>query len=177
MVNMVWFFLLSKRSRGFLNKNRAKKNEPPRCAGTRQRTIKIPGNIRTVSIRWNMDQAENALVDDFFFCADLPDSLDVNKELTTKYGKDDHTLLFCDFDGQGEYAIGTAKLTDDKSGRFGKGVRLDEKNISTVTIPLSLVAMPPEGTLEFWISYDEVPKHISNYFTMLFGGQPGSPDR
>ena len=47
--------------------------------------------------------------------------------MTTKFQKDEHTLLLVDFDGQGEYRLQSAKLTDDKGGRFGKGVRIEAR--------------------------------------------------
>ena len=131
-------------------------------------TIAIPGNIRTVTIRWHLERAEKVLVDDLFFSADFAEPFDVDKVLTTKYKKDKHTLLFVDFDGQGEYRAETAKLTDDRGGRFGKGIRVNQKSVSQAVIPLTLEKMPPEGTLEFWFSCDEEPRQL---ITMLSAGQ------
>ena len=91
------------------------------------RKATIPGNIRTVVLRittWNSPQAT---LDDLFFSANLAKPFDVDAVMTTKFQKDGHTLLLLDFDGQGECRLQSAKLTDDKGGRFGKGVRIEAR--------------------------------------------------
>ena len=70
---------------------------------------------------WHSPQAT---VDDLFFSANFAKPFDVDAVMTAKFQKDEHTLLLVDFDGQGECRLQSAKLTDDKGGRFGKGVRI-----------------------------------------------------
>lgn len=143
----------------------------PDWAEARQ-TVTIPGNVRTVSVGLGLWSCEQALVDDLFFSADVVQPFDVNAVMTTKYAKDEHTLLLVDFDGQGEYRLESkAVLTDDKGGRFGKGARLSEQDVSAVVVPLSLQAMPSEGTLEFWFSPDDEIKHRTTYMLVLSGAR------
>lgn len=138
-----------------------------------RKTVTIPGNMRTVAIGLGFSGAP-ALVDDIFFSANVAAPFDVNAVLTTKYRKDEHTLAFVDFDEPGNYRLESkAKLTDDKGGRFGKGVRLEEQDVASVVIPLTLKTMPPEGTLEFWFSPDDdtLPGKGWNFATLLSGAQ------
>ncbi|MCY3018172.1 MAG: hypothetical protein NTW87_03955 [Planctomycetota bacterium] len=135
-----------------------------------RKTVSIPGNIRTVTISVSLWSSADALVDDVFFSADLAEPLDVNAVLTTKYKKDDHTLLYVDFDGQNdEYRLQSAELTNDKGGRFGKGVRIEQSKVSSVAIPVTLKEMPPEGTLEFWLAPDDDPPEIYHFMYLLAG--------
>jgi len=133
--------------------------------------VTIPGNIRTVTISLAVWKAEPALADDLFFSADLAAPFDADAAMTAKYAKDAHTLLYVDFDGQNNaYRLQAgARITDDKGGRFGKGVRMEKANASSVAIPLSLKEMPPEGTLEFWLAPDDDPEHIYSYMDLLAG--------
>ena len=131
--------------------------------------VTIPGNIRTVVFRFAAWNSERVNLDDLFFCANLSKSFDVDAVMTTKFKKDEHTLLLVDFDGQGDYRLESAKLTDDKGGRFGKGARIEKSDVSTVAIPLALKEMPPEGTLEFWFAPDEDPQEIHIYMDLLAG--------
>ncbi len=133
--------------------------------------VTIPGNIRTVTFRLTAWQSEKVWFDDLFFCADLPQSFDVDAAMTTKFEKDSHTLLLVDFNGQGDYRLQSAALTDEKGGRFGKGVRIDRDKVSTVGIPLTVKEMPPEGTLEFWFAPDDDPKEIYIFMEVLAGSE------
>ncbi len=109
------------------------------------------------------------LLDDLFFSADVAKPFDIDTVMTAKYKKDDHTRLLVDFDGQGEYRLECkAALTD---GRFGKGARLDEANVGSVVMPLSIKEMPVEGTLEFWFSPNDNEKRPRNYLTVLSSDQ------
>jgi hypothetical protein len=130
----------------------------------------IPGNIRTVVFRFSSWHSQQVLVDDLFFCGNLAKPFDVDAVMTTKFKKDDHTLLLVDFDGQGDYRLESgAKLTDDKGGRFGKGVRMDRGKASTVGIPLALKEMPPQGTFEFWFAPDDDTEGTCDYLSLLAG--------
>ncbi len=129
--------------------------------------VTIPGNIRTVVVRltaWNSPQVN---FDDLYFSANLAKPFDVDAVMTTKFKKDDHTLMLVDFDGEGQYRLQSAKLTDDKGGRFGKGVRIEKSDVSTVGIPLAIKEMPPEGTLEFWFAPDDDPQEIYIFMDVL----------
>ena len=131
----------------------------------------IPGNIRTVVLRVTTSSSQQAFVDDLFFSANFAKPFDVDAAMTTKFEKDEHTLLLVDFDGQGECRLQSAKLTDDKGGRFGKGVRIERADVSTVGIPLALKEMPPEGTLEFWFAPDDDPEEIYIFLDVLAGSE------
>ena len=137
-----------------------------------RKQVTIPGNIRTVTVMFAVSGCEQALVDDLFFSADVARPHDVDAVMTTKLTADEHTLLLVDFDGQGKYRLeGGAKLTDRGGGRFGKGVRLKEMDVSSVVLPLALKTIPPEGTLEFWFSPDGDPEHVRQYVTVLAADQ------
>ena len=97
-----------------------------------RKQVTIPGNIRTVTLSFSVSGCEQALVDDLFFSADAATPFDVDAAMTTKFKQDEHTLLLVDFDGQGKYRLESgAKLTEDRGGRFGKGVRLNEMDVSS----------------------------------------------
>jgi len=143
----------------------------PEWTETRQK-VTIPGNIRTITVAIAVWNSAEAFLDDLFFSAEVAPPFDVAAALTTKFKADDHTLMLVDFDGQGEYRQeGGAKLTDENGGRFGRGVRVSEQDVSSVVIPLTRKQMPPEGTLEFWFSPDDDPQHPTQYMTVLAGEQ------
>jgi hypothetical protein len=134
--------------------------------------VTIPGNMHSVCFGLSVYQSEAVLLDDIFFSADVEKPFDVDAVMTTKFKKDDHTLLLVDFDGQGTYRLESkATLTDDKGGRFGKGARIDEHNVSSVLMPLAIKEVPAEGTLEFWFSPDDDPTRPLNYLTVLSADQ------
>ena len=134
--------------------------------------VTIPANIRTICFGLSVYDSEAVLADDLFFSAEVEKPFDVDAVMTTKFKKDDHTLLLVDFDGQGEYRLESkATLTDDKGGRFGKGARMEESNVSSVVMPLALKAVPAEGTLEYWFSPDDDPTRPLNYMTVLSADQ------
>ena len=114
-----------------------------------------PGHTRTVSMSLSVSGESELVIDDVFLSIPLEKQYDADAVLGKKYGKDEHTLLFEDFDGETVSFIPTCKevaVTDEKGGRFGKGLRLDHRGAAT--IPLALGEMPEEGTVEFWISPD-----------------------
>ena len=120
-----------------------------------QSSFTVPGHIRTVCLNLSIPIESDLLVDDVFLSAPLEEPYDADSVLAKKYGRDEHTLLFEDFDGASSSFIASNKeaaLTDDKGGRFGRGLRLNRKG--SATIPLGITKMPEEGTLEFWISPD-----------------------
>ena len=129
--------------------------------------VTIPGNIRTVVVRLTTSSSQQVLFDDLLFSANLLKPFDVDAVMTTQLKKDEHTLLLVDFDGQGNYSLQSAKLTNDKGGRFGKGVRIERSDVSTVGIPLTVKQMPPEGTLEFWFAPDDDPQEIYIFMDVL----------
>ena len=133
--------------------------------------VTIPGNIRAIVFRFAASNSQQVIVDDLVFSANFAQSFDVDAVMTRKFQKDEHTLLLVDFDGQGAYGLQSAKLTDDKGGRFGKGVRIERADVSTVGIPLTVKEMPPEGTLEFWFAPDDDPPEIYIYLDVLAGSQ------
>lgn len=143
----------------------------PEWTETRQK-VTIPGNIRSVTIRLNPWQCEQAFLDDAFFSAELPQAFDATAALMAKFKADEHTLLLVDFDGLGQHRLENgAKLTEENGGRFGKGVRLSKQEASTVVLPVALKEMPSEGTLEFWFSPDDEPEHIYWFLAFLAGDQ------
>jgi hypothetical protein len=115
----------------------------------------VPRHLRNVALYLSMPEESDCLIDDVFISALLDDPYDADAVLGRKYGKDEHTLLFEDFDGTSTSFMSSSRevaLTDEKGGRFGRGLRLDRRGCAT--IPLGIGKMPVEGTLEFWISPD-----------------------
>jgi len=133
-------------------------------------TVKIPGNIRTISIDLVAWAPFDILLDDVACTVELDQPFNADDVLTQKPQRDAHTLLLVDFDGQGEFQPESgAALTDEGGGRFGKGLRLERDLVSSAVLPLSLEQMPPQGTLEFWFSPDDDPEHIYWYAALIAG--------
>lgn len=133
-----------------------------------RQTVKIPGNIRTVTLNVILQGSDEVLIDDVFLAAELARPHDAEQVMREKYKPDGHTRMFVDFDGQGECTLeGQAAIVD--GGRFGKGLRLDRPAASTAVIPMKTGPMPEEGTLEYWFAPDDSPEHIY-HFTELLGG-------
>lgn len=132
--------------------------------------VTIPGHIRTVSVELSAWGECDLTWDDVFFSADLPQPYDPDAVLTKRLAPDEHTIAFVDFDSPGTYRLeGGAKLTDERGGRFGKGLRLERAMGSSAVVPLALERMPNEGTLEFWFAPDDVPEHIHCFAVLLAG--------
>jgi len=139
----------------------------------------VPGHLRKVALSLSIAEEGELLVDDVFVSALLDEPFDADAVLGNKYGKDEHTLLYEDFDGASPSFISSCKgiaVTDEKGGRFGKGLRLDRRGCAT--IPLAIDKMPEEGTLEYWISPDslEALPHLAlreNKAILSMGHWPG----
>jgi hypothetical protein len=122
---------------------------------------KVPGNVRLVWLRVNFGASADLLFDDAYIAAPLDRPYVADDALTKQYASDADTLLMLDFD-QKEPVLhleNKIKLTDANGGRFGRGLRLDGGHMrsSLATTPMRLPAMPKEGTIEFWLSADEMP--------------------
>lgn len=124
-------------------------------------TVTIPGHIRKVRVQVSFSGDCQMLLDDVMFGAELDEPFDVDAVLTTKLKADADTLMLIDFDGYGPQPKLESGATIIDGGRFGKCLHLDRKSMSIAHIPLS-GKMPPEGTLEFWMSLDEVPQLASS---------------
>ncbi len=114
-----------------------------------------PKHIRTISVALCIPAEGQLLIDDLFVSTLTEQPFDADAVLSQKYGRDEHTLVFEDFDGELPSVISTCRevcVTGDGGGRFGKGLRLDRRG--SASIPCGLGAMSQEGTLECWISMD-----------------------
>ena len=118
-----------------------------------------------------MGARANLLLDDAFIAAPLDRPYNADDVLTRKPARDENTLMLLDFekDDPALKLEGSAQLTKPDGGRFGRGLRLeggelwrregwDEKKakIGLATSPFKLPAMPDEGTIECWLSLDEM---------------------
>lgn len=121
-------------------------------------TVLIPRHIRMVRIDVYIAAGSQMVLDDIFFGAELDEPFDADAVLTTKAQADADTLMLIDFDGQGPQAKLENGAAIIDGGRFGKCLHLDRKSMSIANVPLNIKKMPPEGTLEFWMSLDEVPQ-------------------
>ena len=123
-------------------------------------SVEIPRHIRKVRIEIYLSADCQMVLDDVFFGAELNEPFDPDAVLTTKPKSDADTLLLVDFDtyGQAKLENGAAIIDGGPFGKNGKCLHLDRKPMSIADVPLSLKKMPPEGTLEFWMSLDEVPQ-------------------
>ncbi len=127
-------------------------------------TIEIPGHIRMVTLRVRVaGEVADVLLDDAYIAAPLDVAYDADAVLRDKQTKDEHTLLFADFDSDKGPVVrfndkahdGKCSYTDDKTGRFGRALRVGKPDMATIVFAPK--AMPKEGTLELWVSPDEVP--------------------
>ena len=123
--------------------------------------MEIPGNVRLVWLRVNFAVPADMVIDDAYIAAPLDRPYCADDVLTKQYTSDADTLLMLDFD-QKEPVLrleNKVKLTEANGGRFGRGLRMDGGHMraSLATTPFRLPAMPREGTVEFWLSTDEMP--------------------
>jgi hypothetical protein len=120
-------------------------------------TVKAPGHIRLVRLTVVVAPGADVLLDDAHVSADLDQPYDADAVLRDKPVRDPHTLLLQDFDGDmAEVRLGgQCRLTEPDGGRFGRGLRMEKPDMATVE--MKLPAMPPEGTLECWLSPDAMP--------------------
>ncbi len=123
--------------------------------------FEVPGNVRLVWLRINFGAPADLLFDDAYIAAPLDRPYAADEVLTKRYVSDADTLLMLDFDRKEPvlHLENKVKLTDANGGRFGRGLRLDGGHMraSLATTPFRLSAMPREGTIEFWLSADEMP--------------------
>ena len=119
--------------------------------------VEIPGHIRLVRFTLQARPGAELLLDDAHFGAPLNQPYDPDAVLSQKPARDEHTLLFADFDAdQPDLKTGAKnRLTDAGGGRFGRGLRLQKPENATLT--WKIAHMPPEGTIECWLSPDAMP--------------------
>lgn len=116
-------------------------------------TLTVPGHIRVIDLTIDVRKPDLVL-DDAHIAAPLDFAYNADDVLSKKAVADADTLLLADFD-KDDPAIrmeGRARLVPE--GRFGRALRIEKPD--TTMIPLKLDQMPPEGTLEFWLSPDEL---------------------
>ncbi len=121
-------------------------------------TVEIPGHIRMVRVEIGIDSGSDLLLDDVFFAAELDGPFDADAALAAKWQADADTLLLVDFSGHGPEVKLENGAAIVEGGPFGKCLHLDRKQMSVANVSLGVKKMPPEGTLEFWLSLDEVPQ-------------------
>lgn len=124
-------------------------------------SVEIPEHIRLVWLRiWPGSPCEMVL-DDAHISAPLDKPFDVDEALTQKYQHDEHTMLLLDFekDDPDLKVEGKVQITKADGGRFGRGLSINGAGTAGVmaSMPFKLNAMPEEGTIEFWLSVDEMP--------------------
>ena len=100
--------------------------------------------------------------------------------LTQKYGKDADTLYYEDFDGPtcSIKLSGATHLTDEKGGRFGRGLATTSDQ-GGLTAPLDIGPLPPQGTVEFWFkptgaadqAMGDLPQHPPDHHAVQEGRQ------
>ena len=119
--------------------------------------VQVPGHIRLVRLTISVAPDAQVLLDDAHVSADLDQPYDADAVLRDKPVHDEHTLLLEDFDGDasGLRLGGRCRLTEPGGGRFGRGLRMEQPDMAAVE--LKLPAMPPQGTLECWLSPDAMP--------------------
>ena len=126
-------------------------------------TVEIPGHIRMVTLRVKVvNEIADVLLDDAYIAAPIDAAYDADAVLRDKQTRDEHTLLFADFDDQKETVRfndkaheGKCSYTDDKTGRFGRALRVGDPDMATIVFAPKQT--PKEGTLELWVSPDRVP--------------------
>jgi hypothetical protein len=129
-------------------------------------SLKVPGHIGLVT--FVIESAGELVLDDACFSAELDAPYDADRVLREKYGRDADTLLLEDFEaGLGAFTIPGKRngIVDD--GKFGRALRVFQPD-PAASLPLSIASMPPEGTLEFWISQDDF---LKGAFVELSAGQ------
>lgn len=130
-------------------------------------TAKIPGHIQLVRLAIAVQAGAEVLLDDAQISADLDAPYDADAVLRDRPARDEHTLLWEDFeDAAGLRLEGKAHLTEPGGGRWGRGLRLDQPDLATV--PLKLGVMPKEGTLECWLSPDAMPMLVKETWNNIW---------
>lgn len=121
--------------------------------------VKIPGHIRVVDLTIELGRAEgnkpaDLLLDDANISAPLDFTYDADDVLGKKQTADADTILLADFEKDDPAIKLGNKCVYVKEGRFGRALRVERPEAAM--IPLKLDKMPPEGTIEFWLSPDQV---------------------
>jgi hypothetical protein len=115
--------------------------------------VVIPNHIRFVSLYIEALKAD-MLLDDAHVSAELDQPYDADAVLRDKFVADADTLLLADFEKE-DAAIkleGKSRCVD--GGRFGRCLRVEKPD--SAMIPLKLAELPAAGTIEFWLSPDEI---------------------
>ncbi|MCY2995330.1 MAG: hypothetical protein NTY19_46825 [Planctomycetota bacterium] len=118
--------------------------------------LTLPRHIRVVHFSVEVARPEELVLDDAHISAPLDVAYDADAVLTKKPVTDGDTLLLADFEEDDPAIVLEGKARYVPGGRFGRALRLEKPD--AVMIPLPLDKLPPEGTLEFWLSPDEVPQ-------------------
>ncbi len=130
--------------------------------------VTIPRHIRFVTLSLGVSAKSEVLLDDAHISAQLDSPYDADAVLAKKYGRDGHTVMLADFEKDDPGIILETKAHVIKEGKFGRALRIDPPD--SASIPLKVAKMPEEGTLEFWLSPDEIPclqgKGIRSYLTV-----------
>lgn len=118
----------------------------------------VPRHIRLVWLRISMGGPCEMVLDDAHISAPLDKPYDADALLTKKFEQDADTLLLVDFEKADPDLKLEGKMRIVDGGKFGKALRLDGAGqpYQVATRLFKLPAMPAEGTIEFWLSPDEV---------------------
>ena len=121
--------------------------------------VKIPGHIRVVDLTIEVGRGEgnkptDLLLDDAHISAPLDFAYDADDVLSKKQIADADTILLADFEKDDPAIKLGNKCVYVKEGRFGRALRVERPEAAM--IPLKLDKMPPEGTIEFWLSPDQL---------------------
>ena len=116
-----------------------------------------PGHLRMARFMVSVGGKKDMVLDDAFIAAPLEAPYDPDAVLKTKPVKDADTIFFEDFekDNPAIRLVGKAHLTAQGGGRFGRGLRVDKPDMAI--LPFVLDSMPKEGTIECWVSPDQLP--------------------
>jgi hypothetical protein len=130
--------------------------------------VTIPRHIRFVTLTLGVSAKSEVLLDDAHISAQLDSPYDADAVLAKKYDRDGHTVMLADFEKDDPGIILETKAHVIKEGRFGRALRIDPPD--SASIPLKVAKMSEEGTLEFWLSPDEIPclqgKGIKSYLSV-----------
>jgi hypothetical protein len=122
-----------------------------------QQRVKIPGHVRVIDFGATLlpsDKGSALVVDDAHIAAPLDFAYDADAVLTQRLVADADTILLADFDKDDASIKLTGKSHYVSEGRFGRALRVEAPD--SAMIPLKLEQIPEEGTLEFYLSPDQV---------------------
>ena len=126
--------------------------------------VTVPGHIRLVMLQVIVAAPAEVTLDDAHVSCPLAEPYNADDVLLKKYGNDPDTVLMEDFEKKSDQLTleGKARLTDESNGRFGRGLRVDKPDFATLSLKVD--KMPPEGTVECWVSPDSVRTEGSDYY-------------